>query len=112
MKHSTTTAVCTVMAAFWIASPVQAQNREHQQMAAELRILQEQAQQLTLALAQVTEALKTVNARLDATDRSIQKAFADQKLVLDNAAKDLDVVRQGTQDTNSRSFAALSRTSF
>lgn len=84
-----------------LAAPAGAQNREHQQMAAELRILQEQTQQLAVIVAQLGETLKAVNARLDASERSMTKAFADHKLILDNVAKDLDVVRQGTQDTNS-----------
>jgi tol-pal system protein YbgF len=101
MKKIITTAVAALTTSLWMAVPATAQNREHQQMAAELRMLQEQTQQLALALAQVGEALKAVNARMDATDRSIVKAFADQKLILDGVARDLDVVRQGTQDTNS-----------
>ena len=48
-----------------LAAPAAAQNREHQQQAAELRILQEQTQQLALALAQTLsadEAIKAINA--------------------------------------------------
>ena len=37
----------------WAAVPAGAQNREHQQMSAELRMLQEQTQQLALTLAQM-----------------------------------------------------------
>ena len=60
------------------AVPAAAQNREHQQQAAELRILQEQQQQLSLGLAQIAEALKALNARLDEVTASNRKGFADQ----------------------------------
>ena len=65
-----------------LALPAAAQNREHQQMSAELRMLQEQTQQLGLTLAQLGEALKAINARMDATDLAAQKRFADQELLL------------------------------
>jgi tol-pal system protein YbgF len=83
-----------------------AQNREHQQMAAELRILQEQNLQLSLALqktlAQLEEAVKSINARLDASDMATRKALADQKLIIDNASTELRVIRERTQDSSTR----------
>ena len=88
------------------ATPAAAQNREHQQMAAELRMLQEQNQQLALALqqtlAQLTEAVKAINARLDASDSTERKGLADQKVIIDGLATELRVIRERTQDTNTR----------
>jgi tol-pal system protein YbgF len=101
MKKIITTAAAALMTTLWVTAPAAAQNREHQQMAAELRILQEQTQQLAVVLTQLTEAIRTVNARLDASDKAMVKSLADHKLVIDGLARDLDVVRQGTQDTNS-----------
>jgi hypothetical protein len=40
-----------------LAAHPAAQNREHQQQAAELRILQEQQQQLSLAISQLADAV-------------------------------------------------------
>ncbi len=88
------------------AAPSLAQNREHQQMAAELRMLQEQQQELQLAvsqlLVQLTESLKTINARIDEASRATTKGFADQELSLKGVANDLSVIRERTQDTNTR----------
>jgi tol-pal system protein YbgF len=88
------------------ATPAMAQNREHQQMAADARMLQEQTQQLAIAVAALSEslsqALKTINARLDDTTNATRKAFADQKLLIDNMANDVRVVRERTDDTNLR----------
>ena len=75
-------------------------------MAAELRILQEQNQQLSLALqktlAQLEEAVKSINARLDASDAATRKALADQKLIIDNSSTELRVIRERAQDSSTR----------
>lgn len=91
------------------ASPAAAQNREHQQMAAELRMLQEQAQQLALTLVTLNQALvesmKAVVAlggRLDESNNATRKMFADQKLLIDNIAEGVRVIRERTDDTNVR----------
>jgi tol-pal system protein YbgF len=84
------------------AVPAIAQNREHQQMSAELRMLQEQAQQLALTLAQIGDALKALNARLDASDKEAQQRFADQKLLIQKLSDDVSAVRERSQDTDTR----------
>jgi tol-pal system protein YbgF len=83
-------------------TPARAQNREHQQQTAELRMLQEQTQQLSLSLAQIAEAIKALNARLDATDQAAQKRFADQELLIKNLSNDLSAIRERTQDSDTR----------
>jgi tol-pal system protein YbgF len=88
------------------AAPALAQNREHQQMAAELRILQEQTQQLSVALAQalaqLTEAIKALDTRLDATDTAMRKSLADQKVIIDGVNTEMRTLRERMQDTNAR----------
>jgi tol-pal system protein YbgF len=90
----------------YAASPAAAQNREHQQMAAELRMLQEQTQQLAITLAAVNQALaesvKLLNARMDEDANAIRKGFADQKLLIDNMATDVSRIRERANDTNVR----------
>jgi tol-pal system protein YbgF len=95
-------------AALWLAllpamaAPAAAQNREHLQLAAELRMLQEQNQQLSLALNQLTEALKAVNARLDTSEEFQRRRFADQEVLVKNLGSDLGTIRERTQDTDTR----------
>ena len=84
------------------AAPAQAQRRELQQMAADLRILQEQTQLLQNALATLTEALKAVNARIDEQTGATRKSFADNKLQADAMGSDIRVVRERVDDTNVR----------
>jgi tol-pal system protein YbgF len=93
-------------ALLYFVSPAAAQNREHQQMAAELRMLQEQTQQLAITLAAVNQALaesvKLLNARMDEDTNTIRKGFADQKLLIDNMASDVSRIRERSNDTNVR----------
>lgn len=84
------------------ASPVQAQRRELQQMAADLRILQEQTQLLQNALAGLTDALKAVNGRIDEQTGAARKTAADAKLQADTMGSDIRVVRERVDDTNVR----------
>jgi tol-pal system protein YbgF len=89
-------------AVFLAADPAFAQRRELQQMAADLRILQEQTQLLQNALAGLTEALKAVNARIDEQINVNRKATADAKLQADAMGGDIRVVRERVDDTNVR----------
>jgi tol-pal system protein YbgF len=93
------TLVLTLLAA---AIPAAAQNREHQQMSAELRMLQEQTQQLALTLAQLGDTLKALNGRLDTADQFAQKRFADQELLIKKLVDGLSTINERSQDTDTR----------
>jgi TolA-binding protein len=84
------------------AAPLSAANKEHQQLMADLRMLQEQSQLLQNLLGSVTETLKAVNTRLDQQAESTRKAFADQKLVIDNLTNDVRIIREKLDDNNVR----------
>jgi tol-pal system protein YbgF len=84
------------------ARPAAAANKEHQQLMADLRMLQEQTQLLQNMMGTLTEALKAVNTRLDQQADASRKAFADEKLLIDNLTKDLGVVREKVDDNNVR----------
>jgi tol-pal system protein YbgF len=83
-----------------------AANKEQQQMMADIRMLQEQSQQLQILLGALNESLKATNARIDARldeqTNVTRKAFADQKLSIDNVTNDLRVVREKVDDNNVR----------
>lgn len=100
--HTTLIRSVLSLAVVSAALPATAQNREHQQMSAEMRMLQEQTQQLALTLAQIGDALKALNARLDASDQAAQKRFADQELLMKTLSSDLSAIRERTQDTDTR----------
>jgi len=77
-------------------------NREHEQMMADIRMLQEQSQQLQVLLATLADAIKGVTARLDEQAGVTRKAFADQKLQTDTLGADIRVLREKLDETNVR----------
>jgi tol-pal system protein YbgF len=85
-----------------LAGAAEAGNREREQMMADIRMLQEQSQELQLMLAGLTEVLKTITARIDEQTGSTRRAFADQKLQVDTLSGDLRVVREKLDETNVR----------
>lgn len=103
-------AIAFALTASVMAAPAAAQNREHQQVAADVRMLQEQTQQLALTIAALNQALaeslKAIGTRLDTANEATRKGFADQKLLVDNLADDVRVIRERSDDTNVR-IAAL-----
>src|SRR5215468_12651998 len=84
------------------ASPALAANREHQQLMADLRMLQEQSQLLQNMVGTLAEAIKAVNARLDQQVEADRRANADAKLLIDTLTKELNVVREKVDDNNVR----------
>ena len=75
-------------------------------MMADIRILQEQSQQLQnqiqALIATLSESIKAVNARLEEQTNANRKSLADQKLVIDTMANDLRVLREKVDDNNVR----------
>lgn len=95
-----------LVAVMLMSVPAIAQNREHQQMVADVRMLQEQVQQLAITFAALNQALAesltAINGRLDSANETTRKGFADQKLLVDNLANDVRVIRERSDDTNVR----------
>ena len=100
----------SVVALVAVAAPASAQSREQRQMMADIRMLQEQTQELAVAVTTMTqtlqallqESIKGVNARLDAQTDATRKGFADQKVIIDDMGKDLRAIRERVDDTNVR----------
>ena len=83
------------------AAPAAA-DREHQQIMADLRMLQEQTQQLQALMNDLGEALKAVNSRIEDQTSLERKAFADGKVQMDTMSGDLRIVREKVDETNVR----------
>jgi tol-pal system protein YbgF len=88
------------------AVPAFAQNKREMQMMADIRMLQEQNQQLQVelqaAIATLSDTLKQINGRVDEQSAATRKAFADQALKLDQFATEQRVVREGVSENNVR----------
>src|SRR5688572_27752357 len=97
-----------LVAVLSVAAPASAQNKREMQMMADIRMLQEQNQLLQVTLAQLGDALKALNSRLDDQANATRKAAADQNLKVDQFGTDLRVVRERVDETNVR-VASLSQ---
>jgi tol-pal system protein YbgF len=95
-------AVAALLLVSLAAAPAPAADRQHEQMMADIRMLQEQAQQLQLMLGTLAEAIKTVSARMDEQAGAMRKALADQKLQADTLSGDVRVLREKLDETNVR----------
>jgi tol-pal system protein YbgF len=89
-----------------LPAPAAAADKETRQMMADIRILQEQSQQLqnqiAALVATLSDSIKAVNARLDDQTNANRKSLADQKLVIDTMANDLRVLREKVDDNSVR----------
>ena len=104
-KTTTSAAVALALALAYVAltpAAPAAADREHQQIMADLRILQEQTQQLQALMTDLGEALKAVNSRIEDQTSLERKAFADTKVQMDSVSVDLRVVREKVDETNVR----------
>ncbi|MEO8483981.1 MAG: tetratricopeptide repeat protein [Acidobacteriota bacterium] len=91
-----------VLALASAASPARAQNREHLQLSADVRMLQEQISRLQLANNQLADQLKSTSKRLDDLSDANVKLFANQKVALDQALTNLATLREKMQDSDVR----------
>jgi tol-pal system protein YbgF len=106
MKHTFSAAALALTFVWALAAPSAAADKETRQLMADVRMLQEQSQeiqnQLQSLLGSLGEALKAVNTRLDQQAETTRKSFADQKVGLDAASGDLRVIRERMDDNNVR----------
>ena len=87
MRKSGAAAAAILMSFFVGVRPASADaDKEHRLLLAEIRMLQEEQQQLRAALLNLGDTLKALNTRLDADAGRTQKAFADQKLIVEGVA--------------------------
>ena len=77
-------------------------NKEHQQIMAELRMLQEQQSQLLRGIEGLNEQLRLITTKIDDQTGTTRKAFADQKLLIDGVAEASRILREKADDTNVR----------
>lgn len=102
--------VCAAAAAAWLAGAAvpayAAADKTHQQIMAEIRMLQEQQQQIQSMLGglaeSLAESLKALNAKLDDQSSATRKTFADQRLLIESVSETTRILREKADDTNVR----------
>jgi len=92
----------TVAVVMLFAVPTRGADREHQQIMADIRMLQEQAGRLHMMLSTLDETLQVLLKTLDDQAKDIRRAFADQRLLVDNVTGGVRVVREKVDETNVR----------
>jgi tol-pal system protein YbgF len=92
----------TLVALLFAATPARADDKTHQQLMAEIRMLQEQQSQLARTLAGLADTLKLVTTKIDEQSSANRKTSADQKLLVDNIAEGVRILREKSDDTNVR----------
>lgn len=83
-----------LLAAIALPTTVAAQNREHQQIFADMRILQEQTQLLRAAVAELAASLKAINSRVDEQANLTRKLFADQGVQIGGLTDNARILRE------------------
>lgn len=86
----------------WASPAAAAADKTHLQLMAEIRMLQEQSQQLQALLGNLQDALKSVSTKLDEQSAATRKAMADQTLAVNNIGDNVRVLREKTDETNVR----------
>ena len=87
---------------YCLAAPAAAANKEHQQMMAEIRMLQEQNLQLQQSIGTLVDALKIVTTKIDEQSETTRKTTADSRLLIEGLSGELRVVREKIDDTHVR----------
>ena len=77
-------------------------SKEYLQLLAEVRMLEEQNQQLQQLFGSLQDAIKAVSAKLDDQASANRKAMADETLAINNIGDTVRVLREKADDTNVR----------
>jgi len=92
-----------ILVSLWLMpAPAAAADKVHQQLLAEIRMLQEQQAQLQQMLGGLADTLKTMGAKIDEQTGATRKGFADQMLVINGISDGVRVLREKSDDTNVR----------
>lgn len=97
-----TSLIVTAVALLLWPSTSYSQNREHLQMTADLRILQEHVSRLQLAVNRLDEQAAETTRRIDAVNAAGVKGFADQQLLINQLSSTLTSVRERLDDNSVR----------
>jgi len=102
MKATWMSAVALAVITLGSPAAAQAANKEHQQLMAEIRMLQEQQTQIQHLIGGLTDALNQISSKMDNQSGVTRKAFADQTLQLNSISEAARILREKSDDTNVR----------
>ena len=102
------TALAGVALAAILAAPAAAADREHEQLMADIRMLQEHVLRLHLMMNALDTRADELMAGQEAIGDAMRRAFADQQLTAESIASGIRVVREKVDESNVR-IASLSQ---
>lgn len=102
MRRHLVGACLGLIALLSLPATVAAQNRERQQIMADVRMLHEQTMRLQLLISALTEQVQQLSARMDEQAAANLRGFADRQLQIENVAGDVRILREKLDDTNVR----------
>jgi len=91
-----------LLCAMCLPAAAAAQNREHQQLFADLRMLQEQVQRIQLAINTLAGQVTETNAALASANEANRKEFADQQYRIGQIDESLATLREKINDNTVR----------
>ena len=100
--------VVGLLLVFVSTTTVIAADREHEQLMADIRMLHEHTMRLHLMINGLMEAMETLSANQEELGTAMRRAFADQRLTIENVGSNGRVLREKLDETNVR-IAALSQ---
>ena len=102
MKRLSLTCVLVLALLPFPVEPVIAADREHQQIMADIRKLEQETARLHLMLGSLGNTLQTLLAALEDQADDVRRAFADQRLLVDDVTGGVRIVREKVDETNVR----------
>ena len=102
MTSSRRTISCVAASLLLAPALVLGADREHQQIMADIRMLQEQTSRLELLMASLDETLQKLSVRMDEQDETNRRAFTNQQLAVDDVGDGVRILRERFDETNVR----------
>jgi tol-pal system protein YbgF len=102
MKKKTTLLLLIGIVTLTAAPAWAGPSKEYLQLLAEVRMLEEQNQQLQQLFGSLQDTLKAVTSKLDEQASASRKGMADQTLAINNIGDTVRVLREKADDTNVR----------
>ena len=102
--------IAWLIAASLLLSPALAfsADREHQQIIADIRMLQEQNARNELLMASIGQALQHISGKMDEQADDVRRSLTDQRLAVDEVANGVRILRERFDEANVR-IASLSQ---
>ena len=102
MKHLNLLRLIIIVSLLISPTNMYGADREHQQIMADIRMLQEQTVRLQLLMASLDETLQKISDKMDSQTNATRLTLVDQRLMLDSVGSGVRILREKLDDSNIR----------